>query len=149
VKKRERGYTLVELLVTLAISGIIFTAVGSAIYQLSTVSGYGNDRLTANHELQNSAIWFSRDTQSAWQVSAGKNLKLSLPEDRSVTYSLEGKDLVRREKDSSLVLARNISAVGFAVNGGLVSMNIESSPAGRAEVIEKRVYQVCFRSFEP
>jgi prepilin-type N-terminal cleavage/methylation domain-containing protein len=149
VKKREQGYTLVELLVTLAISGLIFTAVGSAMYQLSTVSGYGNDLLAANHELQNAACWFNKDGQSAWQAEAGNELRYSLPEGRTVAYSLSGADLIRREGDSKMILARNITAVGFAAKDGLVSMNITSSPAGRAKVSEQRTYRVYLRSFEP
>jgi prepilin-type N-terminal cleavage/methylation domain-containing protein len=148
VKKRTPGYTLVELLVTLAISGIIFTAVGSAIYQMSTVSGYGNDLLTANHELQNTAYWFNLDGQSARQAEGGSALRYSLPGDRTITYSLDGADLLRTDEDSCLTLARNISAVSFSVRDGLVSMNITSSPSGRAKVSEQRIYQVYLRSLE-
>jgi prepilin-type N-terminal cleavage/methylation domain-containing protein len=149
VIKRQRGYTLVELLITLAISGIIFSAVGSAIYQLSTVSGFGNDLLTANHELQNSAYWFTRDGQSALQAKAGTTLSYLLPDNRTVIYSLNGADLLRTDGDAGLTLARNISAVSFTVNSGLVSMNITASPSGRAKVSEQRQYQVYLRSFEP
>jgi len=47
--KTEQGYTLVELLIVLAISGFIFLIVGTVMYQLTTVSGYGNDRLSVIH----------------------------------------------------------------------------------------------------
>lgn len=95
--RKETGYTLVELLVTLAITGIIFTAVGTAIYQLTTVSNYGNDQLTAGHELQNTACWFNRDSQAALTAAGGEALNLTLPRGQTIIYSLAGNDLQRIE----------------------------------------------------
>jgi prepilin-type N-terminal cleavage/methylation domain-containing protein len=149
VKKTERGYTLIELLVTLAITGIIFTAVGSALFQISTVSNAGNDLLTASHELQNAAHWFHLDGLSAWKVKGGSSLNFTFPNDLSITYSLSGSDLLRDNGESRLVLARNISAVSFTVEDRLVSMNIISSPQGRAKISEQRNYQVYLRSLQP
>jgi prepilin-type N-terminal cleavage/methylation domain-containing protein len=144
--RTQRGYTLVELLVTLAISGVIFSVVASVIYQLSTVSGDGNDRLTANHELQNVGYWFNLDGQSAQEAAAGASLELSLPGDRTVVYSLSGNALSRTEGSNSQTLASNISSATFDVRGGLVSLDITSSPVGRGNISETRNYQVCLRS---
>ena len=38
---------MVELVVTITVMGIIVSFLGTAIYQIITVSEYGNDRLTA------------------------------------------------------------------------------------------------------
>jgi prepilin-type N-terminal cleavage/methylation domain-containing protein len=149
VIKTQRGYTLVELLVTLAISGIIFTAAGSAIYQLSTVSGFGNDKLTANHELQNAAYWFNLDGQSAQSAEAGKSLIYHLPDGRTITYDLNGANLVRTEGSSHMTLAQNIRQVSFKVQDRMVDLDITSSPQGRANVSEQRNYKVYLRSLEP
>ena len=62
---RQKGMTMVELVVAIAITGIIVAFLGTAIYQIITVTGYGNDRLTAVHELQNAAYWFNLDGQEA------------------------------------------------------------------------------------
>jgi prepilin-type N-terminal cleavage/methylation domain-containing protein len=149
VIKKEGGYTLVELLITLAISGIIFTAVGSAIYQMSTVSGMGNDKLTANHELQNAAYWFNQDGQSALSVKAGSNLTYYMFDDRAVRYTLNGTDLLRTDGDAQMTLARNISSASFSVEDRLVSLKITSSIPGRANISEQRNYKVYLRSIEP
>jgi prepilin-type N-terminal cleavage/methylation domain-containing protein len=148
VNIRERGYTLVELLVTLAISGLIFSVAGSAVYQLSTVSGYGNDLLTAGHELQNTAHWFNLDGQSAVRAEADRTLTYYLPDDRSITYSLSGTDLLRTEGTSRMTLAQNITSVNFSVDDRLVSLDITSSSDGREKISEQRKYQVYLRPVE-
>jgi prepilin-type N-terminal cleavage/methylation domain-containing protein len=149
VIKQERGYTLVELLITLAISGIIFTAVGSAIYQMSTVSGMGNDKLTANHELQNTAYWFNLDGQSALRAKAGSGLTYYLADDRIISYALNGTDLLRTDGSAQMTLARNISSASFSVKERLVALNITSSFSGRSNISEQRNYQVYLRSIGP
>ncbi len=134
-----------ELLITAAITTIIFTAVGMAIYQFSTVSGYGNDQLTASHELQNSAYWFNTDGQTAVAATGGDSLVLIRPDGQSIVYSLSGRKLERRDGSSTMVLAREISSIDFAVKERLVSMNIVASPAGRADVSEQGNYKVYLR----
>lgn len=71
--KRQEGMTMVELIMAVAITGIIVAFLGTAIYQIFTVSGYGNDQLTAQHELQNAATWFNLDTQGAQTATGGGN----------------------------------------------------------------------------
>lgn len=147
--KREQGYTLVELLITLAITGIIFSVVGGAIYQLTTVSGYGNDKLTANHALQNAAYWFFQDGQAAVTASGNTSLVLTLPASQTITYSLTGNNLQRTQGAVTQTLAQNISNLSFTVQGRLVAMDITSSPTGRANVNVQEVYRVYLRPAQP
>ncbi len=146
---KERGYTLVELLVTLAISGIIFSVAGSAVYQISTISAYGNALLTAGHELQNTAHWFNLDGQSAAQAEADNTLTFCLPDGRNINYTLNGTNLLRIEGTSQITLARSITSVDFSVDDRLVTLNITSSPEGRENISEKRAYQVYLRPAAP
>jgi prepilin-type N-terminal cleavage/methylation domain-containing protein len=147
--KNERGYTLVELLITIGISGLIFVVVGTVLFQLTTVSGYGNDRLSTLHEVQNAAYWFNLDGQAAVSAAGGTSLVFSFPSGQSVTYALTGTNLQRLEGSSTLTLARNISNLLFAVQGRLVSMDITSAIAGRTDVSEQNVYKVYLRPVLP
>ena len=54
---KQKGFTVVELLIAIAITGLIVSFLGTAIHQIITVTEYGNDKLTAMHELQNAAHW--------------------------------------------------------------------------------------------
>ena len=58
---RKQGFNLVELLIATAITGLVVSFLGTAIYQIITVTDYGNDRLAVMRELQNAAHWVSRD----------------------------------------------------------------------------------------
>jgi prepilin-type N-terminal cleavage/methylation domain-containing protein len=147
--KNEGGYTLVEMLITIAISGLIFVVVGTVMFQLSTVSGYGNDKLSTIHEVQNAQYWFNLDGQTAVSASGGSSLVLAFPAGQTVTYALTGKNMQRIEGSSSMTLAQNISSLSFSVQARLVSMDITSSISGRTDVSEQNTYKVYLRPVQP
>jgi prepilin-type N-terminal cleavage/methylation domain-containing protein len=149
LKKKAGGYTLVELLITLAISGLIFVVVGTVMFQLSTVSGDGNDKLSVVHEVQNAQYWFNLDGQTAMSATGGASLVLAFPAGQTVTYSLTGKSLQRVEGSSTMTLAQNISSLSFSVQARLVSMDITSSISGRTDVSEQNTYKVYLRPVQP
>jgi prepilin-type N-terminal cleavage/methylation domain-containing protein len=142
--KRQEGVTLVEMLVAIAISGLIISFLGTAIYQTLTVTGYGNDRLTAMHELQNAAYWFNADGQEAKVASTGGGLSLTLADNSSITYSLVGTEL-QRTADARMILARNITLASFTIANRVVTMSLTSSPAGPYGVSENGTYKVNLR----
>ena len=144
--KATKGFTLVELLMTIAISGLIFGVVAALIFQLSTVSGAGNNRLTAIHDLQNASYWFNNDGQMA--VSAGtslNNLTFTKPDGSSVIYSWSGSNLTRTENTAVITLAQNISNATFTIQSRLVSMNLTSTVTRRTTASENFNYQVYMR----
>jgi len=146
--KWQRGFTLVELIVSTAITGLIISGLGTAIYQIITVTEYGNDRLTAMHELQNVAHWFSLDGQRASAASGGSELVLTLSDDLSVTYTVVGTELYRTADSSNMTLARNITSANFSVENRFITMTITSSPQGRWGVSENGTYKVYRRLTE-
>jgi prepilin-type N-terminal cleavage/methylation domain-containing protein len=147
--KHEQGYTLVELLITLALVGIIFTVTGAVMYQLSTVGAYGNDRLTLIHEMQNTAFWFNQDGQMSVAASGGSNLILTLPTGKTVTYGLSGQNLQRVDEMSTLTLAQDIAGVSFSIQDRLVSMSITALIRGRTDVNAQNTFAVTLRPVLP
>lgn len=139
---------MAELLVAIAVTGIIVVFLGTAVYQIITVSEYGNDRLTALHELQNSAHWFNRDGQKAVEASADGGLSLTISETSSITYALVGTELRRTAGGAQMTLARNISSVDFSIDNRVITMSLTSSPEGRDNVSESGTYKVCLRPSE-
>ena len=141
----QKGMTMVELIVTVAVTGIIVAFLGTAIYQIITITGYGNNRLIAAHELENAAYWLNRDGQQAVAASGGGGLSLTLSDNSTVTYSLAGTELRRTSGGNNMILARNIASLNFAVSNRVITMSLTSSPEGRDIVSENGTYRVYLR----
>lgn len=146
--KGQKGITLVELLIATAITGIIVAFLSTAIYQMITVTEYGNDRLTAMHELQNASHWFNLDGQSAVSADANSNLQLTSSDNSSITYSLVGTELRRTADGSQMTLAQNIASATFSIENRVITMSLTSAPEGRDGVSENGTYKVYLRPEE-
>jgi hypothetical protein len=140
--------TMVELVVAIATTGIIVAFLGMAIYQILAVSGYGNDRLTAAHELQNAAHWFNIDGQEAKGASAGTGLTLTMSDNSSIVFTLVGTELRRTRSGYEMVLARDITSASFAIDDRVITMSLTAAPAGQYGVSENGTYRVHLRPTE-
>lgn len=65
VNHAERGFTLAEVLVGIAIIGIIAVPLGIATYQVIVNNERSNNHMMAVGEVQNTGFWVSRDVQMA------------------------------------------------------------------------------------
>jgi len=163
--KSQEGFSLPELLVTVAITGIIVAFLGTAVYQILNVTEYGSDKMTATHELQNTAHWVSLDGQMARTASGGSELVLTLPDSSQVIYAMVGSELLRTDDESQMTLARHITALEFLVEERteritagpyyedreerIITMTVTSAPEGRPNVSEEREYKICLRPTDP
>jgi len=143
--RSQKGFTLLELLITVAISGLIISSLGSSIYQIITVTQSGNDRMTAIHELQNAGHWVSLDGQMARTAIGGDALVLTLPDNSSTTYSVVDNELRRTAGESQITLAQNISGISFSVENSVITMSVTSSPPGRPNISEQGTYKILLR----
>lgn len=148
IKGKEKGFTLVDLVIATAITGLIVSFLGTSIYQMLTVTEYGNGKLTANHELQNAAYWFQIDGQKAKSATGGNNLVLTLTDNSTVTYAVDDTNLERSVTAGDMVLAKNITDVEFTVSNRVITMSLTSSPESRDNISENGIYQVYLRPTE-
>ena len=141
----ERGYTLVELMIAIAITGFLTTTLGLVVQQTTTVPERGDDQVNALHAIQNAAHWVSLDGQTAKSASGGSGLALTLPDDSSVSYILYGDELHRVFGSSNRTIARGIASASFSVEGRLITMNITAAPDSRWDMSESGIYQINMR----
>ena len=67
----QKGFTLVELVTVLAITGIIGLGATTATVQLLTQTSKNNNYTTASRHTMNAGYWLSRDAQMAQDIDPG------------------------------------------------------------------------------
>jgi len=103
ILKNQKGFTLIEVIVVLAITGLIGAGASMATVQVVNQGGRNSDYTIASRHTLNAIQWISRDTQMAQTIepdgSSGFPLTLSWVEwDNSahqIVYSIE-EDKLRR-----------------------------------------------------
>ena len=68
MKDKERGFTIIELLLATAIATLIACAATMAIFQIIKSTERSNEHMTAVRQVQNAGYWISRDAQMAESV---------------------------------------------------------------------------------
>jgi prepilin-type N-terminal cleavage/methylation domain-containing protein len=66
----ERGFTLVELLIGIAITGLLTAAIGSALFVSLRTTEITNQRMAESHDVQIASAYLANDVQSASSVNA-------------------------------------------------------------------------------
>jgi type II secretory pathway pseudopilin PulG len=146
--KGERGYTLVEALIAIAITGFIVTVLGMVVQQMCTVPERGDDQLDAIHSVQNAAHWLALDGQTAESASGGSSLVITLPSEVTITYLLYGDTLNRLYGSSNRTIARNVASANFTVQDRVIYMTIATLPDSRWSISENYTYRAYMRPTE-
>lgn len=65
LNKNQRGFTLVEMIIVLAIVGVIAGGTTMTVFQVINGSASTSNHMTAIRQVQNAGYWVSRDAQMA------------------------------------------------------------------------------------
>jgi len=71
LKKDQRGFTLIELILVIALTGIITTAITMTIFQVFNMNTRTSNRMTAVRQVQHAGKLVSQDIMEAQIVNAG------------------------------------------------------------------------------
>jgi len=131
LNNNQKGFTLVELLVAIAVTAVIAPAVTATIYQLYSVYAQVTNRVTVNNQVANAVQWITSDSQMAQKITVENgttpDLRLNLLKygwDNSVyniTYTITNGNQLQREyiktdalgnttEQSTIVAARYVDA---------------------------------------
>ena len=109
MKRGEKGFTLLEVLIGVAIMAIVVVAVAMTTTTLLLNEGQAAGQNTALPQVQNAGYWISRDVQMARIVTLGEPgvfLRLDIPRDDNpdndytIDYVFDSDKLKRRVYDS-------------------------------------------------
>ncbi len=72
--KNEKGASLVEMLVAMAISVMVFGVITTALVQFMLVTRWGNSQLQISNDIQIASIWLGRDALESSSFTQGQVL---------------------------------------------------------------------------
>ena len=158
MQRSEKGFTLIEVMIAVAIMGIIMPVIAMTTTALLTNHQQANDHNVILHQVQNAGYWISRDVQMAKDVifddPSGFPLTLDIPVDTdennnySVDYLFDGNKLKRQVYDSSdtLILETliaeyiDVQDTTFSTLGSnIYNLTVKVS---KGEVVVERCYKV-------
>jgi prepilin-type N-terminal cleavage/methylation domain-containing protein len=156
--KKRRAFTLIEMLIAVAVIAMLAGLVASAINQTMSVNASSGARTEAIKQLDVAIDTLRRDIQMAQQVEApsasGFPLNLGWREWNntrySITYSMLGSQLKRQVvidggEPRESVLAAAISQIqvnNLPYRSGSLSISITATVGGLKQASESRTFQV-------
>ena len=147
VPSQQRGFTLLELIVGTAISGLIVTLIITILYQAGSNTTYQRGNLGSLDESRRLVLAITWDLQPAKTTSLSDGATVSLAGGQTFTinttdpvtsgnhttvYSLSGANLVRTYDGTAGIIGRYVTAVSFSRSGYVYSVTATSAADGTA-----------------
>jgi len=160
MKRGEKGFTLLEVLIGVAIMAIVVVAVAMTTTTLLLNEGQAAGQNTALPQVQNAGYWISRDVQMARTVTLGEPgvfLRLDIPMDNNpehdytIDYLFDGDKLKRQKHDSfgtsetfiaEYIDTSNTTFSALDADAGLYKLTVRAS---RDETGATRSYEISQR----
>ncbi len=97
---KQRGFTLIEMLIAIAVSSVLIFGIVATISQIYSQNSRATKRMVAAQNVENAGFWVERDALMAQDVpSTGFPLTMTWQDwdgnNHNIAYSLSGTDLQR------------------------------------------------------
>ena len=158
---RQKGFTLIEVLVVLAVSSLVMASAVGIFYQAVWGTSRTNSQVIALTDVHQAASQIKKDLQMAQNTDLADGVlqedtallgwtdytsfDLEENKDHSSTYNLLSDGVLHRtdESDTTSIIGRNITYLGFTQDGRVVNVVITATESGaspRSETLEFSVY---------
>jgi type II secretory pathway pseudopilin PulG len=155
IVNNQGGFTVMEIVIGVAIIGIIGGAIATSVTQVFSGSNISSNEMTAVNNVRNAGDWITRDAQQAqiWKCTIGSGVLLASPDkiylhwfeyndtEHEVEYTLAGTDLKRVETIDGVtgipvIIARNIMAVTRKLDECLWSADVPPVCLQERDILE-------------
>jgi prepilin-type N-terminal cleavage/methylation domain-containing protein len=157
--QKQHGFTLIEIIIAVAISGIIISGITASVIQVFDGNTRSSSHMETIQDTENAGFWLNQDILTTQSVSIGETngfpLKLSRIDwngvIHQVTYSLSGTKLLRTVISdgvniSQTVVADNVNTSAAATNctfaDDVLTLKITSEVSSASET---RIYEISLR----
>ena len=153
--KDRRGFTLIEVLIALAITALIVSVVTMSIFQVFDINARSSSRMIAIKQVQNAGYWISHDARMTQQdpvieKHGGQLESITLTwtdldgNQHQVHYTIEGDSLqrsysVNAEEPSEFIVAKNIDVIDCTFTDGALALTITATSQGASETREYEI----------
>ena len=79
INKNQKGFTLIELIMVIAITALIIGVITVSIFQLYKVQASTSNRMLAVRQVQNAGYWVNLDTQMSQNVQPDESSDSGFP----------------------------------------------------------------------
>ena len=153
---KQKGYSLIEMVIYLALAGILGTGITTFAVQTITETNRSSAHMQAIQQLENAGYWVSRDVQMAQTVTPGPNAGFPLQVNWTdannntfqVTFSISGGQIQRSQVENGMapsqtLVAQSINAAptltSCSYENGLLTFNVTAT-VGTSSI--SRIYQI-------
>ena len=157
---RQKGFTLVEVLVVLAVSGVLLTGLITSIFQVATFTDRSNSQVVALTDLNHAALSIKKDLQMTQNTDLADNVTQSSVwlgwtdytsfetgnMTHSSSYALSGTELQRTYDGTVGIAGRNITYLSFTQNGRVINVVITAAGSRDPQQSETLKFRVYLRS---
>ena len=149
-RKGQRGFTLIEILVAMAIGGLIAPVVVSGIFAVTNGTAKINTDLVILQDIDGASAWINRDLSQAMTTNLNENETLNTmrvdwidltgwategAESHFAEYTLVGTDLMREYDGATQIVARRIDDIAFSRVVNFITVAITSTLRDTTETL--------------
>jgi len=160
---KQKGYTLIELLVALPIAVVALGAIVGAIFLVTYGTIDIRSKTTALADVENAAHWLTRDIIMGQSIDMLEDAPpvntvnltwidytggVGNEHSHYVVYTHSGTELLREydSANNTTIVSRNLSDIGFTLNGDLVTVTLTSTPEEASGSTVTRTYVIEMRA---